>query len=96
MNRNRDGSKWFDANNDGPALAASVFGPLDLYVFTMPLTVVLEDDGLFLMAGAHLGVAHPPEYPVHNLIVYLFTQLPFGSPAFLGHLSSAVLGTLAC
>ena len=81
---------------DGAALAASVAGPLVLYVLTMPRTVVLEDDGLFLMAGAHLGVAHPPGYPLYTLIVYLFTLLPFGSVAFLGHLSSAALAALAC
>ena len=81
---------------DGIALVASVVAPIVLYVLTMPRTVVLEDDGLFIMAGAHLGVAHPPGYPLYTLIVYLFTQLPFGSVAFLGHLSSAVLGALAC
>jgi len=48
------------------------------------------------MAGVHLGVAHPPGYPLYTLIVHLFTRLPFGEPAFLGHLSSAVLGALAC
>ena len=86
----------FNPLRDGIALVASVVGPLVLYVLTMPRTVVLEDDGLFLMAGAHLGVAHPPGYPLYTLIVYLFTQLPFGSVAFLGHLSSAVLGAFAC
>ena len=29
-------------------------------------------------------------------LVHLFLRLPFGEPAFLGHLSSAVLGALAC
>ena len=81
---------------DAAALAAAALGPLALYVATLPRTVVLEDDGLFLMAGAHLGVAHPPGYPLYTLIVHLFTRLPFGDPAFLGHLSSAVLGALAC
>ena len=81
---------------DAAALAAAVLGPLALYAATLPRTVVLEDDGLFLMAGAHLGVAHPPGYPIHTLIVHLFTRLPFGDAAFLGHLSSAVLGALAC
>ncbi len=81
---------------DVAALAAAVIGPLALYVATLPRTVVLEDDGLFLMAGVHLGVAHPPGYPIYTLIVHLFTRLPFGEPAFLGHLSSAVLGALAC
>ena len=81
---------------DGLALAAAVFGPLLLYALTLPRTVVLEDDGLFLMAGAHLGVAHPPGYPLYTFLCHLFTQLPFGTVAFLGHLSSAVLGALAC
>ena len=81
---------------DAAALAAAVLGPLALYVATLPRTVVLEDDGRFLMAGVHLGVAHPPGYPLYTLIVHLFTRLPFGEPAFLGHLSSAVLGALAC
>ena len=86
----------FNPLRDGIALGTSIIGPLVLYVLTMPRTVVLEDDGLFLMAGAHLGVAHPPGYPLYTLIVYLFTLLPFGNVAFLGHLSSAVLGALAC
>ena len=81
---------------DALALCAAVLGPLALYALTMPRAVVLEDDGLFLMAGAHLGVAHPPGYPLHTLIVHLFMQLPFGPPALLGHLSSAVTGALAC
>ena len=78
------------------ATAVAVIGPLVLYVLTLPRTVVLEDDGLFLMAGASLGVAHPPGYPLYTLLCHLFMQLPFGTPAFLGHLSSAVLGALAC
>ena len=96
MNRARARPEAFEPTRDAAALAASILGPLALYVLTMPRTVVLEDDGLFLMAGAHLGVAHPPGYPLYTFIVYLFTLLPFGSAAFLGHLSSAVLGASAC
>ena len=48
------------------------------------------------MAGVHLGVAHPPGYPLYTLLVHLFTRLPFGDPAVLGYLSSAVLGALTC
>ena len=83
------------SRTDVAALAVAVLGPLALYAVTLPRTVVLEDDGLFLMAGVHLGIAHPPGYPLHTLIVHLFTRLP-GDPAVLGHLSSAVLGALAC
>ena len=81
---------------DAAGLAAAVIGPLALYAATLPRTVVLEDDGLFLMAGVHLGVAHPPGYPLYTLIVHLFTRWPLGDPAVLGHLSSAVAGALAC
>jgi hypothetical protein len=78
------------------ALILSITGPLALYVLTLPRTVVLEDDGLFLMAAEHLGIAHPPGYPLFTGISHLFMQLPFGTGAFRGHLSSAVLGALAC
>ncbi len=81
---------------DALALVASVIGPLLLYVRTLPHTVVLEDDGMFLMVAAHLGIAHPPGYPLHTLLSHPFTWLPFGTPAFAGHLSSAVFGALAC
>ena len=81
---------------EGAACAAAVLGPLVLYVLTLPRTVVLEDDGLFLMAGEHFGVAHPPGYPLYTLLCHLFMQLPLGSPAVLGHVSSAALGALAC
>ena len=86
----------WEALGDGLALAAAALGPLLLYAATLPRGVVLEDDGLFLMAGAEFGIAHPPGYPLYTLICHLFMQLSFGSPAMLGHLSSAALGALAC
>ena len=61
MNRAHARNEAFEPARDVAALAASIVAPLVLYVLTMPRTVVLEDDGLFLMAGAHLGVAHPPD-----------------------------------
>ena len=81
---------------DTLALSAAVAGPLILYILTMPRTVALEDDGWFLIVGNFLGVGHPPGYPVHTLISNLFLKLPWGSPAFLGHLLSAVFGAFAC
>ena len=78
------------------AWAAAVGGPFVLYALSLPHDVVLEDDGLFLMAGAHLGIAHPPGYPLYTWLCHAFMQMPFGTPALRGHLSSAVLGALAC
>ena len=77
-------------------LAAAAALPLVLYAVSAPRDVVLEDDGLFLMAAAHLGVAHPPGYPLYTLVSHLFTYLPLGSIAYAVHLSSAVHGALAC
>ena len=81
---------------DALAVFAAIAAPLALYVITMPRTVALEDDGWFLMVGWFLGIGHPPGYPVHTLLSSLFLKLPWGSPALLGHLLSAILGALAC
>ncbi len=81
---------------DALAVAAAVAGPLLLYAFTMPRTVVLEDDGWFLLIGKFLGVGHQPGFPIHTLISNLFLKLPFGSTPFLGHMLSAIFGALAC
>ena len=78
------------------ALVAAIAGPLLLYAFTAPRTVVLEDDGWFLIVGKFLGVGHPPGYPVHTLVSNLFLKIPWGSTAYLGHLLSGIFGALAC
>ncbi len=62
----------------------------------MPRTVVLEDDGWFLIVGKFLGIGHPPGYPVHTLVLNLFLKLPWGSTVLLGHLLSGIFGALAC
>lgn len=67
-----------------------------LYAATSPRTVALEDDGLFILASYFQGVAHPPGYPLYTLLGYLFSQLPFGSPAYRVHLLSAMFGSLTC
>jgi len=80
---------------DWPALAAAFFGPLFLYGISMAPTVVLEDDGLFLMVTKHLGIAHPPGYPLYTILGHLFMALP-GNPAVLGHLFSGLAMAGAC
>jgi len=83
-------------NVDWLGAIAAMVGPLLIYAVSMSGEVMLEDDGLFLMAGTHLGVAHPPGYPLYTLVLHLFLQLPFGTPALMGHLSSAVFAAMAC
>jgi hypothetical protein len=70
-------------------------GLLLLYAASAPRTVALEDDGAFILAGHFLGVAHPPGYPLHTLLAFLFDQLPLGSAAYRAHLLSGVFGALA-
>lgn len=77
-----------------PAAVALVL--LALYAATAPRTVMMEDDGSFILASHFLGVAHPPGYPLHTLLGKLATLVPAGSVAYRVHLLSAVLGALSC
>ena len=70
--------------------------PLLLYCLTMPVDVVFEYDGLFLLNGVFLGVEHPPGYPVFTLVHHLFQQFPLGTAAVKGHLLSALFASGAC
>jgi len=66
------------------------------YLCSAPRTVMLDDDGFFIMAAWFNGVAHPPGYPLYTLLAHLATFLPFGSVAWRVHLFSALCGSLAC
>ncbi len=61
----------------------------------MPKTVALEDDGNFLLAAFFNGVSHPPGYPLHSLLGYLFVHFPIGNPAANGHAMSAFFSALS-
>lgn len=69
---------------------------LAAYAYTMPQTVVLEDDGEFIMAAYFFGVAHPPGYPLFALLSHPFTWLPVGSVALRVHLASGFYGAATC
>ena len=61
-----------------------------VYLFSAPKGVVLEDDGLFLMAAWFNGIAHPPGYPLYTLFSHLATWIPAGTVAYRVHLLSAI------
>ena len=78
----------------GPVLVfISLFA---LYLFTAPRTVVLEDDGSFILSGYFLGIEHPPGYPLYTLLAKLATLMPIGSIAWRVHALSGLFAALAC
>ena len=78
-------------------LALGLFAfTLIVYLVSMPKTVALEDDSIFILAGYFNGISHPPGYPLYTLILNLFTQIPIGEIAARAHASSAFFAALAC
>ena len=67
-----------------------------MYLCSAPRTVVLEDDGYFILAAYFNGVTHPPGYPVYTFLSHLATYFPVGTIAFRVHGFSALLGALSC
>ena len=73
-----------------------------VYFYTLAPTVTLEDSGELAVAGRHLGVPHPPGYPIWTIIVWLFSKV-FAfvtyrgqpNPAWSIGLASAVFGAFA-
>jgi len=77
-------------------LVAVFFLILTVYLWSAPRTVVLEDDGLFILAAYFNGIAHPPGYPLYTVLGHIMTKLPIDSVAFRVHMLSALFGSLGC
>ena len=80
----------------GVFAAAVVLVVFAVYLASAPRTVVLEDDGLFLLTAWYAGVAHPPGYPLYTMLAALAAKVPFGTVAFRVHALTALCGALAC
>jgi hypothetical protein len=64
---------------------------LTLYTATLMPDVLPADSGEFQRVAATAGLAHPPGYPLHTMLGWLFTKLPLGpSPAWRVSFFSAV------
>lgn len=73
-------------------LFLSSFG---IYLFTLAPSLQFGDSGELITAGASLGIAHPPGYPLYSVLGKLFCNLiPFGNPAYRMNLMSAILASL--
>jgi len=73
-----------------------IFLSLLVYLWSAPRTVVLEDDGYFILAAYFNGIAHPPGYPLYTLLAHISTWLPIGSVAYRVHMLSALFASLTC
>jgi hypothetical protein len=86
----------FPANNQWNYIGIVVFFALfSLYWVTMPKSIALEDDGLFIQSSYFLGVAHPPGYPFYTLLSWAWAQIPLGEIAYRLHLFSGMFGALS-
>ena len=79
-----------------PHILTVVLVMLSVYLWSAPRTVVLEDDGFFILAAYFNGIAHPPGYPLYTVLGHFMTWLPFGSVAYRVHALSALFGALGC
>ena len=73
------------------ALAAAC-AALGVYFVTLGPTITGEDSGELVTAAYHMGIAHPPGYPIWCLLGKLFTYLPHGTIAWRVNFMSAFLG----
>ncbi len=66
------------------------------YLVSIQPSVGLEDSGEFLVAAYHLGVPHPPGYPIWTILAWAWQKLiPFGNIAWRVNLMSVVFGAAA-
>lgn len=97
-----DASVHFFRRLDWSAFWTACLVSFAVYFYTLAPTVTLEDSGELVTGSAHLGVPHPPGYPLWTIITWLFTKafvfVPFRgqlNPAWSVGLASAVFGALA-
>lgn len=85
------------SKRDGLPALLLFFCLAPLYLSTAPRTVVLEDDGLFILSSWFLRIEHPPGYPLFVLLGKLATLfVPLGSVAWRVHALSGLLAAAAC
>ncbi|RJP17430.1 MAG: DUF2723 domain-containing protein [Candidatus Abyssobacteria bacterium SURF_5] len=91
-----------------PVEVAALFRPFELlfallsfggaafvYIFSLAPAITFGDSGELITAAVHLGVAHPPGYPLYLLVGKLFSLLPIGSVAYRFNLMSALFNSAA-
>ena len=79
------------------ASLATFTAVLLVYAWTLFPSIPGGDSGELVAEACHLGIAHPPGYPLYTMLVHVVTRvLPGGgSPAWRANMFSAACGGLA-
>src|SRR5262245_37708878 len=86
----------FFGPSDKIAFGLATFVTFVVYLLTLQPSVGLEDSGELCTAAYHLGVPHPPGYPIGTILAWVWCHLiPVGSIAWRVNLMSAVFGAVA-
>lgn len=89
-------TRWLGLHQEWIVFWVTFLITFGVYVFTLAPSVVLRDSGELITAAAHLGVPHPPGYPLLTLLSYIFTiVIPFGNVAWKVNLLNGLCGALA-
>ncbi len=71
------------------------FSSFFVYLLTLYPTVGTEDSGELIVSAANLDIAHPPGYPLHTLLGWVFSKVIFfGNIGWRVNLMSAFFGAL--
>ena len=65
----------FFSRTDWASFWTATIASFVVYFFTVAPSVTLEDAGELVTAGDHLGVPHPPGYPIWTVCAFLFARL---------------------
>ncbi|NLB56648.1 MAG: DUF2723 domain-containing protein [Lentisphaerae bacterium] len=97
-----DGKKVF-GKSGWTAFWITLLISLAVYFYTQAPTVTLEESGELVVAADHLGVPHPPGYPLWTVVSWLFTVVfsfvkyrGHPNPAWAVNFVSAVFGAFTC
>jgi hypothetical protein len=92
MSSFRPGGRALTLRSCAPTSAVFI-AALVLYTSSFAPTVSAGDSGELIVAAHHLGVPHPPGYPLWCLVGFVFSRLvEIGSVAWRTNLLSAILG----
>ena len=89
--QDRTPSSFVESVSDKEITDATHYYPLDMiaisflslgvYMSSLYPSIAGGDSGELVAESCHLGVSHPPGYPLFNMLVYIVTQLPFPKSA---------------